>query len=576
MKKFFFVLNFAPPMHRRLYILFLLFAAIPVFGQNPQENSYKLAFPYNISSTSSFDISVVASNPSDHADKLDLYFSLPERITFHNLELRSFDSTTEIPCRQIASENADGSLFKAKIDFSKNRITSRDYFQLIFTLKADNAESGDFKLAGIFKSEDNILGYLQSSPSAVSNDTLRFSTIHLKFYKPQRFAGNALELIPGGEFSLTPDVDEGIENLLAEFWIKLNDKRTDFLSVINKQTGETLLKISTNQFQMITFDSESSLTRELINPYFISRGNWYHISLLSSFNDHRLKLFCGNTLVGSFEIASSLQPAELQWILRNESRNKSYQVDVLRFLDFNDDIEQSFINKNYLNFISANSRVIYQYNFDSEDEFYRSGNESGTHYNSVNFVKSDAPIFARAPEINIDMPGNVYELTWSGGDYKQARTYILEKSVNNTDFISVSSVEADNSYEKNYTLLDAKDPSAEIVYYRIKQINKDGSEVFSSQVKIGQGKTEPFIVEQNYPNPFNPRTSIVVDLLEDTDLEITVYNLEGKEITKLYKGFLTSGTHKFSFDASELSSGVYLYKVSTPRFSNTKKMILTK
>jgi len=95
-------------------------------------------------------------------------------------------------------------------------------------------------------------------------------------------------------------------------------------------------------------------------------------------------------------------------------------------------------------------------------------------------------------------------------------------------------------------------------------------------VKIGQGITEPFIVEQNYPNPFNPTTSIVVDLLQDSDVQIIIYNLEGKEIAKLFKGFLTSGTHKFSFDASELPSGIYLYKVSTPEFSSTKKMILTK
>ena len=563
-------------MHIRIYILFLLFAAIPVFGQNTQESGYKLTFPNNISATAPFDISIVASNPSDLADKMILYFVVPERINFRGLELRSFDKTSDIPCRQIASENEDGSMFKAEISFVKNRITTRDYFQLIFTLKADNAESGNLKFAGIFKSKNEILSYLQSTPFTASEDTLRFSNVSLKFYKPQRFAGNSLQFIPGSEFSLTPEMNETTENLLTEFWIKLKNKQTDFLSIINKQTSETLWKISTNQFQMLTFDSKNRLAGEPVNPYFISRGNWYHIALLSSFSDHKLKLFCDNTLVGNFEIPSFLQPSDLKWIFLNDSQNKSFQIDVLRFLDFNDDIESSFMNKNYLNFISGNSSVLYQYNFDNEDEIYRFNNDTEIKYNNLNFVRSEAPVFARAPEINIELLGNLYELTWSGGDFSQARTYILEKSVNNTDFIRVSSIEADNSYDKKYSLFDGKDPSVEIVYYRIKQINKDGSEVYSSQVKIGQGVTEPFIVEQNYPNPFNPRTSIVIDLLEDTDVEITVYNLEGKEIARLYKGFLTSGTHKFSFDASELSSGVYLYKVSTPRFSNTKKMILTK
>ncbi len=562
-------------MHRWFYILFLILAAIPVFGQNSREIGYKLAFPDNIPASSSFDISIVASNPSEQSDKLILYFALSGNINLRNLELRSFNKTSDITCRQIASEDRDERLIRAEIDFIKNHIASNDYFQLVFSLKADNAESGSLKFAGIFKSKDAILGYLQSS-SLNTTDTLRFSGVSLNFYKPQRFAGNSLQMPPGSEFSLTPNMNEKTDNLLTEFWIKLNNKQTDFLNIINKQTGETLWRISTNQFQMVTFNSKDRFNVDLVNPSFISRGNWYHISLVSSFIDHKLMFYCGNTLVGNLEIPSFLQPADLRWIFRNNTQKKSFQIDVLRLLDFHDDIESSFINKNYLNFISGNSHVICQYNFDNEDEIYNSRNESGISYNSVNKVKSDAPVFARAPEINIEPLGNMYELTWSGGDYKQAKTYILQKSINNSDFKVVSSVDADNSYNKKYSLLDGKDPSAEIVYYRIKQINKDGSEVFTSQVKIGQGVTEPFVVEQNYPNPFNPRTSIVVDLLEDSDVEITVYNLEGKEITKLFKGFLTSGAHKFSFDASELPSGVYLYKVSTPSFSNTKKMILTK
>ncbi len=81
----------------------------------------------------------------------------------------------------------------------------------------------------------------------------------------------------------------------------------------------------------------------------------------------------------------------------------------------------------------------------------------------------------------------------------------------------------------------------EIVFYRVKQINKDGSVVYSSQVKVGQGLSEPFIVEQNFPNPFNPKTSIEVELLEDNEVTIVIYNLEGREVTQLYKGFLIKG-----------------------------------
>ena len=65
-------------------------------------------------------------------------------------------------------------------------------------------------------------------------------------------------------------------------------------------------------------------------------------------------------------------------------------------------------------------------------------------------------------------------------------------------------------------------------------------------------------------------------MLVDTDFEIVVYNLEGQRIAVLFKGFLAKGEHQFTFDGSDLPSGIYLYKAWSPNFSQTKKMILAK
>ncbi len=130
--------------------------------------------------------------------------------------------------------------------------------------------------------------------------------------------------------------------------------------------------------------------------------------------------------------------------------------------------------------------------------------------------------------------------------------------------------------DKVYSYLDKVDENSDVVFYRVKQSNSDGTAVYSSQVKVGQGIMEPFTVDQNFPNPFNPKTSISIELLEDAEVEITIYNLEGKEVQKLEKGYLSKGKHTFSFDGSELPSGVYLYKVATPTYTQTKKMILAK
>jgi hypothetical protein len=213
---------------------------------------------------------------------------------------------------------------------------------------------------------------------------------------------------------------------------------------------------------------------------------------------------------------------------------------------------------------------------DSERGLLRENRNIKLEFSNLLFVRSDAPLFARSPELNIKVLGNSYELEWKGGDYKQAQYYILEKSISNNSYTQIYTVQADNSQEKTYTFIDVPDENSEVVYYRVKQQNNDGSVVYSSQVKVGQGISELFTIGQNYPNPFNPKTSIEIDLIKDSEIEITIYSMDGREITKLFKGHLSKGQHKFNFDGEGLPSGIYLYKVEAPDFTQTKKMILTK
>lgn len=562
-------------MFKRLFIFLLVLIYIPVSGQISGGNSYKLVYPENISTNSGFDISLVASNPFNNADTLEIYFIPSERIIFKHLTLRSVYNETDILCNQVNISYIPGDIYKAEIALQENKLASKTYFQLLFSFKADNAKKAVLQFSGIFKSKGKKIGYIQPSDNLSSGDSLGFISIPLDFYKSQKYAVNAAYFNPGSELNINfTDVD--VNSLLTEFWIKLNNANTDFLEIINKETNRTIFDVSTNPFQMVNIKSENQYSEKFINPFFLGRGTWYHFAVLISFSKGDISFYCDNTLIYKNRMSSFLKTGDLIWKFKNDSQDKSYMIDVFRAIAFNNDITLSFLNKNYLNFIADSSRVLYQFNFDNENELHLAKSRIDLSSNSISFNKSDAPIFVRAPELNINLLGNAYELNWSGGDYKQAQSYVLEKSINNSDYIKVAVVQPDNLNEKNYSLLDEMDLNADVLYYRVKQINFDGSVIYSSQVKIGQGVTEPFILEQNYPNPFNPRTSIVLNILEDTDVEIIVYNLEGKEISKIFKGFLTSGIHKFSFDASELPSGIYLYKVSTPNYSDTKKMILTK
>jgi hypothetical protein len=86
---------------------------------------------------------------------------------------------------------------------------------------------------------------------------------------------------------------------------------------------------------------------------------------------------------------------------------------------------------------------------------------------------------------------------------------------------------------------------------------------------------ENFRLSQNYPNPFNPSTNIELELKEDANVKLAVYNVLGEEVAELFNGEIQAGTHKFEFNAAGLASGVYVYRLDArEEFTETKKMVL--
>jgi hypothetical protein len=85
-----------------------------------------------------------------------------------------------------------------------------------------------------------------------------------------------------------------------------------------------------------------------------------------------------------------------------------------------------------------------------------------------------------------------------------------------------------------------------------------------------------YTLEQNYPNPFNPSTRIEFGIPQQANVELKVYNLLGQEVATLVRETLRAGRHVVTFDAKNLASGVYFYKISAGQFVSTKKMVLMK
>ena len=85
-----------------------------------------------------------------------------------------------------------------------------------------------------------------------------------------------------------------------------------------------------------------------------------------------------------------------------------------------------------------------------------------------------------------------------------------------------------------------------------------------------------FELHQNHPNPFNPTTNISFDLPESGHVSLRVYDLLGRQVAVLANGDFQAGSHTLPFDARDLSSGTYLYRLVTDSFQKSRTMQLIK
>ena len=82
------------------------------------------------------------------------------------------------------------------------------------------------------------------------------------------------------------------------------------------------------------------------------------------------------------------------------------------------------------------------------------------------------------------------------------------------------------------------------------------------------------VLHQNYPNPFNPTTTLSFELDKAAPVTLVIYDLLGRKVDTLFDGTLTTGPHSFTWNAQHMSSGIYLYRLTTPSQTLTKQMIL--
>jgi photosystem II stability/assembly factor-like uncharacterized protein len=181
----------------------------------------------------------------------------------------------------------------------------------------------------------------------------------------------------------------------------------------------------------------------------------------------------------------------------------------------------------------------------------------------------------------------VIDFEWEKLNYSLTRFQVSTDSLFNSFYVLVNPGNGDTTFFGNQLFIENNKtvafPLNQKYYWRVRSENKmgvsDWSDTWSFTTYFPTNVDEvnalvEFNLSQNYPNPFNPSTSIQYAISKGQFVSLKIYDVLGNEVTTLVNEEKSPGKYDVSFDASSLSSGVYLYTIKAGSFIETKKMIL--
>lgn len=173
---------------------------------------------------------------------------------------------------------------------------------------------------------------------------------------------------------------------------------------------------------------------------------------------------------------------------------------------------------------------------------------------------------------------NKVTLNWITTTERNNSGFNIERSISEGVWSTIGSISGNgtSTTPQQYTYTD-RALSPGIYYYRLKQIDYNGNfEYFNLSNEVTIGTSTKYSLSQNYPNPFNPTTQVTFSIPKDGDINIKVFDLSGKEVLTEINEFKTAGQYTVTINGSNLSSGIYYYKITAGNFTATKKMTLIK
>jgi hypothetical protein len=403
-------------------------------------------------------------------------------------------------------------------------------------------------------------------------------------------------------------------NFTIEAWVKLYGSQS--------WTGIIAKADDANWYQFLIVDnhiaaelnSGSTFAGNIWGTTNLNDGNWHHLAMVVTRSTTNAKLYVDGLVEYNEDTGFNGNLDNSGEMLLGSSRGNANRfngsIDEVRV--WNTARSQAEIQNNMNVEVDPSSGLVAYYRFNQGiaggnnagvntlTDLTSSGN-NGTLYNfdlngsSSNWVAAN----------NSALPVELVSFTASTTDKKITLNWQTATEVNNYGFeierIAVSDKLLANSQQlntnswvkigfiqghgnsnspKNYSFTDnlalAHNLNLGHFQYRLKQIDLDGQYEYSDVVNVTFATPTNFAVEQNFPNPFNPTTNIQYQVSNNSNVTLKVYDALGKEVATLVNEAKVPGKYEVKFDGSNLSSGIYFYKLTAGNYFSIKKLILLK
>ena len=180
---------------------------------------------------------------------------------------------------------------------------------------------------------------------------------------------------------------------------------------------------------------------------------------------------------------------------------------------------------------------------------------------------------------NAEVNENGIKLKWETATELNNTGFDVERRSDQTQFEKIGFIEGKGTTteKQEYNFLDASVKGKGKYYYRLKQIDHDGTETYTDILEVDYAVIPTvFSLSQNYPNPFNPTTTIQFGIPKEVKVTLKIYDAIGSEVATIVNEKLEPGYYQYQWNASTYASGVYFYRLTAESFVSTKKLILIK